>query len=268
LFVKIGNMLQEIVTFCRIYIIDNVNEVIYLEIIRNLSERVYCQTCKRKTNHGIGYQHEERDSPIDDIRWQEKYYIVKCLGCDTICFVKEYGDETMVEPDEWGEWNHVTHITVYPEEPITQTKRNQKEHEVFNFDQAPEFINILYKQVVFSFNNNSYLLSTVGLRMLIEGICNDLGIKDGYILNEQGEKILDDKGNQKKGANLKGRINGLVEKELIVQTQANILHQIRELGNASAHSLESPSRKIVASALSIIENIIYNIYDLKKFQLK
>ena len=70
---------------------------------------------------------------------------------------------------------------------------------------------------------------------MIEGVCNDRGIKDG--------NVTDANGVTKRKNNLEGRINGLAEKGLISTQQAETLHQIRFLGNDAAHELDQPMRE-------------------------
>ena len=136
-----------------------------------------------------------------------------------------------------------------------------------DFSNVPEFLANLYSQVLDAYNSESYLLSAVGLRSIIEGICKDLNVTDGYCFDESGEiKLLKD-GNQLRLTNLYGKINGLVEKGLIVAKQATVLHQVRELGNYAVHEIESPTRKALYLGVEIIENILYTLYDLEKYNI-
>jgi hypothetical protein len=59
----------------------------------------------------------------------------------------------------------------------------------------------------------------------------------------------------------------LVERQIIVQKQADILHQIRDLGNQSVHELVEPQRKTIRLGLEIIEGALHNIYELDKYNI-
>lgn len=237
--------------------------------MEKLDTRVYCRTCKNRNHHGIIMFHEESNDVPWDIRYEHTYYIVQCLGCDTVAFVSEYGDESMIDFDEFGEQRHLTDVTVYPEEPRAEKKSRYEPHKLQDFNESPKAIRVMYSQIVTAFNMESYLLAAVGLRMLLEGICKDLRIESGYVLEADGSKQMKknstDEVNSK---SLEGKINGLVEKKLVVQTQANILHQIRELGNSSAHELHTPERKTIKQAIDILEKILEQIYELHKVLIK
>ncbi|HDR7687588.1 hypothetical protein CN993_00805 [Bacillus thuringiensis] len=236
--------------------------------IERFHSQVYCQNCKGTKYHGIIQRHIEVSKGYPyDFDWVTKYFILHCLGCDTVAFVKEYSDETMEAEDEYGNYEYFTDITVYPEEPNTSKKMKVNPHKERRFENAPDLIKMMYSQVVSAFNISSYLLSAVGLRMIIEGICKDLNIKDGYTLDSSGDKVRNKEGHEKRSTSLDGKINGLVEKGVIVKKQADIIHQIRKLGNSSAHDLEVPSKTTIMLALEIIENMIYNIYEIDKYTI-
>lgn len=236
--------------------------------MNKLDTKVYCQTCKNRNNHSILKSHIESSSVPWDIQYEYSFYIVQCMGCDTVAFVSEYGDESMIDYDEFGDRKHFKDVRVYPEEPKEERISKFELHKVQNFDESPEVIRVMYFQIVKAFNMESYLLAAVGLRMLLEGICKDLKITDGYSLDDSGVKKLKKNSNEEvRSSSLEGKINGLVDKKLVVQTQANILHQIRELGNTSAHELQTPERKTIKQAIDILERIIEQIYELHKIRI-
>ncbi|PAK33834.1 hypothetical protein CHI08_25980, partial [Peribacillus simplex] len=147
--------------------------------LNRLKERVYCSKCKQKTNHLIIYTHTEKSNNNDEIQWQEQHHVVQCAGCDTKAFVKQYGDEdTWVYRGEERVWTDV--FTVYPEEPISEPLPyywlEKKE-----FRNVPETINQLYLQIIDVYNKGYLLLATIGIRTIIEAICLDVGIKQGYL---------------------------------------------------------------------------------------
>ncbi|MED5102454.1 DUF4145 domain-containing protein [Niallia circulans] len=240
-----------------------------MDIIEKLDRKSYCHTCRRDTNHGIGYKHTEHSYDIDDIQWEESYMIIQCLGCDTISFAKELSDETMLYQNEFGQWVPDTAYYTYPEPPIKKQELGAPDHEERIFDNVPDLINVLYSQIIYAFNKKSYLLTAVGLRMMLEGICKDLNITEGFVLKEDGTRVLSKDGTTEiRNNKLVGKINGLIENGIIVQKQADILHQIRELGNATVHELEIPKRKTIRLGIEIIENMMYNIYELDKYTIK
>lgn len=237
--------------------------------MERFSAKVYCRKCKNRNHHGIIMSYKEESDSYDDYQWIHKYFIVQCLGCDTVAFVSEYGDESMIDLDPHGDNRHFTDVIVYPEEPKSDKKSRFEPHKPQDFDESPEAIQIMYSQIVSAFNMESYLLAAVGLRMLVEGICKDLGINSGYVLDDVGNKRISKKTSKEvRSTSLEGKINGLVEITVVVQKQADILHQIRELGNSSAHELKEPTRRTLKLAIEILEKIIEQIYELHKYKFK
>ena len=234
--------------------------------IGNIADKIYCRLCKQKTNHGYVKKHEIHTSqfPELDFGFNDAYYITKCLGCDSIGFLREYGDEDMF--DRFGE--PYTEQNVYPEGPQSSIlETSVYKYDIKKFDNVPDIIHELYGQVVSCFELEHYLLAAVGLRMMIEGFCNDRAINEGYVLDEQGNKRLDKKGKEIRRNTLEGRINGMDEKRLITPVSAKILHQIRELGNATAHELEVPERSTIKRGLSIIEDLIRTVYEYQNIKI-
>jgi hypothetical protein len=235
--------------------------------MNKLDEKVYCSSCEKKTNHGKLMSHRTQSDPKEDFEWISVYHIVQCLGCDKISFVNEYSDVTYFYQDEDGGFESFVDYTVYPEEPngsniSTIVKRDYQE-----YTNVPNFIKDLYFQVIDAFNFKSLLLCAVGLRTLIEAICKDLNVVDGFLYDESGEIEVDKNGHQKRSDNLYGKINGILEKGVITNKQSKILHQVRELGNYAVHEIEAPNRATVRGGIEIIENILHNIYELDKYDV-
>lgn len=230
--------------------------------------KVFCRSCRRDTNHGELYKHSREVDEFEGFYWTEDYIIAQCLGCDTVSFIKEYEDPSMFyvnqEMDGSFEEVYFTDIKVYPEK-INQ-KKSDRTYRKEEFQHLPELLGTLYEQVIANLDMKYYLLAAAGLRMIMEGILNDLEIKKGYVLDEETGEIKTDKdGNKLKSSNLDGRINGLVEENLLTFGQTRILHIIRKVGNQSVHQLNEPSRKIIIAGLEIVEHTFKNIYELKKY---
>lgn len=238
-----------------------------MSLTSTIPEKLYCSVCKRKTNHRYLQKDEERG--YEDLQWEENFYITRCLGCDTRAFLKEYSDETMYDYDHYTNQMVVAYErTVYPEEPINFAEKTEQLLEIRTFTNVPEFIEMLYSQVVFSYNMKHYLLCAVGLRMIVEAICKELNVEKGklYILENCSTKINPD-GTFIFRKNLEGKINALYDLGVLVWKQTIILHQIRDLGNISAHELVVPKRSTIRSGILVIENILHNIFELDGFQI-
>jgi hypothetical protein len=85
------------------------------------------------------------------------------------------------------------------------------------------------------------LLAAVGLRAVVEGICEEKSCK---------------------GRNLEEKINDLVKRGSLSNDQADFLHLQRFMGNDAAHEIQPPRENELEAALSIIENLLTTLYIL------
>ncbi|MGE7667403.1 DUF4145 domain-containing protein [Ureibacillus composti] len=239
-----------------------------MEIKGKIEEKIYCRTCGRKTNNGYLLKHTESYTDHETgFAYSDDYFITKCLGCDTVAFYREYGDTEMLDYNPEGDWGYYIDKYRYPEQPTTSLEVKEVQYEKKEFEKVPDLILDLYNEVVSSFNLKHFLLCAVGLRMIIEGICKELNVTDGFILDEDGQKKTDSNGQDILRGNLEGKINGLQSRGIITTKQSEVLHQVRLLGNVTAHELKVPRKKTVKLGLEIIENVLHNIFDLETFSL-
>ncbi|MFB4472137.1 DUF4145 domain-containing protein [Oceanobacillus caeni] len=237
--------------------------------MNKLEEKVYCTNCKNKTHHGIVHTYSERSDIYDDMQWHDEYHIVKCLGCYNVSFVRQYGDEDMWEQVN-GERFWVDEFTAYPGEPkeeyeegLLTMNRQPKE-----FKHTPNNILDLYNQIIESFNNLHFVLCVSGLRTLIEGICSQQGIKKGYIYDCDKNKLPNKKdGVVKKSESLGGRIFGLFENDHILFHQALLLQKVKDIGNSAIHDIEVPDIYTIYEIISVVEEAMSDIYELKNHKL-
>jgi len=235
-------------------------------------EKTYCKLCDRRTNHDILHCHHVKGQETDDegvpfLWWDEKSYIVQCAGCDEVGFIKVYGDSEMYSYGNDGEMYYDTSVKVFPAEPEREPPRG-RELETKHFSKVPELLLSLYSQIVNAFNDKAYILVGIGLRTMVEAICKDLEIEDGYVLDEDGNKKVDKQGNEIRSRKLAGKINGLVEKSVILPKQAEIIDQLRDLGNEVVHEIKVPKRSTLSKGIAIIEFLLEHTYDLDKYLLR
>ena len=62
---------------------------------------------------------------------------------------------------------------------------------------VPRFIKDIYEEAVKSYNVDSLILCSVGLRMIIEAVCKEKGIDKEYLVNQDGTQKLSVTGEQK-----------------------------------------------------------------------
>jgi hypothetical protein len=217
-----------------------------LIIIKNMKS--ICSKCKRSTNHLV-LSEKIINYHEDESGWWEdhKYQIVQCQGCDTISFRKLYNDFYRdMAAGEVGENPWMQEL--YP-------KRTLQSLSIKNLLNIPSNIKKIYRETIDAFNNNQTILCSGGLRAVIEGVCKDRGIESGEVVDKNGEK--------KESKNLDGKIEELATKGFLTKANAEMLHELRFLGNEALHELSSPSNQELKMAIEIIEHTLDNIYELE-----
>jgi hypothetical protein len=193
----------------------------------------YCNNCGKTINHTVlmDYFEDIKDKPYEYGEYPTEswcdYQIIKCAGCNTISFRKYAWDEEAQTVEDDGSWEEL-----YPESQLRSPK---------NFEGMPEGLLEIYTECISSYNARSTILCAIGIRALLEGICNEKGI-DEKTLEKQVDKLL--------------------EQGYISKRNKTILDDLRSLGNDAAHRLDESSLEVVCKALDIIEHIIEDIYDI------
>jgi hypothetical protein len=190
----------------------------------------YCNSCKRKTHHSVEGEHNyESNAEYDSYKLSHK--IVKCKGCHTTSFRKEYHNFDEAFQNENGDWDYPRTVEIYPR----ATKENIKKYHL------PDLVDEIYTETCDAYSQKSLILAGIGLRATIEAICNDQHIT---------------------GKELSTRISNLATKGLISKKDSLRLHSIRFLGNDAAHEITKPSEKQLAAALTIVEHLLTTVYIL------
>ncbi|MTC44440.1 DUF4145 domain-containing protein [Providencia sp. wls1922] len=213
--------------------------------------REVCGRCHRETNHEVVVSYEKNGEENygggDIINWYGSFQVIQCKGCDDLSFREEHFFSEDVHQIFEDEWDDGTRITLYP-------KRTEYTRTTKDLMNVPLKLRNIYVESIEAFNNDSFILTAVGLRALVEGICSFLKISGGLILSSTGDEIF------KK--NLEGKIFGLSQKGHLTEAGAKFLHEHRFMGNAAVHSLERPSRQDLSIAIELLEHALDAIFEL------
>jgi hypothetical protein len=134
-------------------------------------KRIHCNWCQVRTNHQLeAYRRspaerfwlatmEVMDEVEDDNEYVE-FRLWFCKGCDTGVMEVVYNE---------GE----------PQVPFAEFHPPRERHRVTvkSYRRLPKELAAIYKEVISSFNHELNLLCAVGLRALLEGVCQQKGIK-------------------------------------------------------------------------------------------
>lgn len=122
----------------------------------------------------------------------------------------------------------------------------------------PPTLRRIYKEIIDCFNLESYTLCAAGLRAIVEGVCADQGVKSGpvEVTKSGGVKAIVRK------KDLEGKISGLHDKGVLTKTHADMLHELRFLGNEAVHELDQSSANELTLAIDIIHHILDALYEI------
>jgi CheY-like chemotaxis protein len=210
---------------------------------------VLCVECKRPTKHAVMASLNKDGQAWNkteewSVEWTDYYQIVKCQGCETVTF--RHTSWFSEDPHDEQSPEHL-----YP-------KRDANTVAAKPFTNVPTPLRRLYTEIVDAHNADSVTLCAGGLRALVEGICADRAIADGPVsvaTSGGGTQVI-------RSSSLAGKIAGLHEKGLLTKHGADILHQLRFLGNEALHELAKPSPEELRLALNIIEHVLEQLYEI------
>lgn len=221
--------------------------------------RVLCSSCKNDTKHIILTSINEKGiDPWDEYysyQWHSDYEIIQCLGCETITF--RFRSTNSEDSDHEG--SPIETILLYP-------KRSKNTLALKNYMNVPFNLQRIYRETIDSYNYGNLTLCGVGVRTLVEGLCQENGVTGGNVEITKQDGTIE----IKRKTNLQGKINGLHESGKLTSQNADILHEHRFLGNEAVHELSSPSKEDLSLAIEIVENVFDTLYEIpnKGRQLK
>jgi hypothetical protein len=199
-------------------------------MVEKQKTRARCLVCKRLTEHDILHDTTRRQD-IEEagiISW-DNYEVIQCRGCKDISFT--HVSTNTEETDEHGQLVPTTRLY-----PSRETREPINDYYYF-----PAKVLRVYKETLTAISNRAKILAAVGLRAVVEGICEDKKCK---------------------GGNLETKINELVRQGALSNDQADFLHLQRFMRNDAAHEIEPPATSELEAALSIVENLLTTLYVL------
>lgn len=198
-----------------------------------------CSTCAGKTFHKVlaSLDQNGEDHQGDfDFYWYSQYQIVRCQGCKEVTFRHVSSNSEAYEPGDDGDLEQVIFEDLYPSR-IEGRKPISNE----NLIHAPRKLIRIYKETLSAMNNNSPVLSGIGLRAIVETVCKEK--------NAAGKDLFK-------------KIDDLVDKKILTPAGALILHKIRTLGNKAAHEVQPHNAKQLSLAMNVVEHLIQDVYIL------
>jgi len=190
---------------------------------------VICGECGRRTEHEVlTYVSSYDDGPDAAIYFADEFRTIQCRGCKTVSFCKRACGSEDVDPD--GEPS----TTLFPARIEGRPALNDVNHLPFELQK-------IYQESRSALMEGLKVLTGIGIRAIVETVCREK--------NSPGKK-------------LEAQIEGLVTLNLITRTDAEILHDLRFMGNKAAHEVKTHSTLELNLAFDVVEHLLKAVYIL------
>ena len=192
-----------------------------------------CGECNRSTAHEILlYSDSEDATPDREYMWSNHYQIVQCKGCLTISFCQLSSNSEDSDPEDPS--IAVVTKTVYPSRVIGRTPLGDLHHLSFELSKV-------YEETRVALIQNLAVLAGIGIRAIVEAVCND---------------------KHSTGRDLYQKINALSIAKLITKADAEILQDLRFMGNQAAHEVKAHKQEELSLAFDVVEHLLRTVYIL------
>lgn len=212
-----------------------------VELNKSVGEEYFvpCERCSVETAHKVVVSADVSGTFYPEgIKYWEQYQIIQCQGCKSISFRKDYQNTDDVDyfekDDGTVDAELVHHEEIYPSRIAGRQKLKRSWL-------LPSGVSRIYDETHGALSNKLTILAGIGIRALIEAVCIEKNTA---------------------GANLKQKIDDLVHKGFLTQAGAEILHQLRALGNEAAHDIKPQSEDSLDLAMDVVENLLQGVYVL------
>lgn len=206
-------------------------------------KKIFCNTCKFDTNHEIKSQHDRSyEETYTEYGRQHlcyyEYFVYKflvCRGCDTASLEEKWTND--------GMRNHEGEV-IYSYEYSPQ-RNNLGVREAKRFLHIDKKLNDTYKEIITSQKAGLGIVTSMGIRALLEGICVTEGIDD------------------KTAWGLKKKIEALSEKINIPSSIIDGLKGIKFIGDDAAHRLNASDKNSISLSIDLLEALLTHLYEAK-----
>lgn len=196
---------------------------------------VDCARCLAHTRHKVIASRNitiEVDSPDYSKFDLDDYEIIQCEGCQQISFRHVHRDSEEWAPGEAAEGELIEFVSIYPPRTIRRSGLGEA-------IELPAPIRGLYQEMAFAFEAGLIHLVALALNPILEAVFEDLEV-EGKVLYEQ--------------------INAARQSGLLLESEAEALHKMRQIRNAADHEAEQPRKDSINAALEITERLLSRLY--------
>lgn len=192
-----------------------------------------CSRCATRTHHALLHRVETTDADEYYEVWvNDEFQLVQCNGCKSISFRHLHVCSEDMYCNRDGELEYDVSQELYPRRAIGR----QGLKDVYLL---PASVRRIYAETHQALLNDSPVLVGIGIRAIVETVCNESAAQ---------------------GKDLKQRIDDLVVKKLLTPSGAEVLHELRTLGNKAAHEVKPHSSEQLALAMDAVEHLLEGAY--------
>ncbi|UTV98313.1 DUF4145 domain-containing protein [Marinomonas rhizomae] len=205
--------------------------------------KIYCNTCKGETNHNIksthdqSYHEEFEDHGQRFLGYCEetKFSFLVCRGCDSATLQERWTCSGMHDHngDEIYSYNY------HPK------RKNLGEREVKKFHHVDKKLNDSYKEIITAFQQGLEIVTAMGVRALLEGICVIEGIDD------------------KAAWGLTKKIEKLKDSQNIPDSIIDGLNGLKFIGDDAAHRLNATDKHTLSLSIDLLESLLTHLYEAR-----
>lgn len=200
--------------------------------VGNTEDLACAGTCLGITEHVV-LASMDTEGQEDYLDWWSRYQVIQCRGCKTLSFRHATGtSDDYIQVNE-NEWIDNQSVQLYP--PRNTASRGIGD----DIAMLPRTTARLYRETRTSLLNASPVLTGIGLRALVETVCKE---------------------KKATGDNLQKKIDNLVELGILTKTDSDVLHEIRSMGNESAHESKPHPEEQLLLAMEVVEHLLKSVY--------
>ncbi|MBL3619711.1 MAG: DUF4145 domain-containing protein [gamma proteobacterium endosymbiont of Lamellibrachia anaximandri] len=213
------------------------------EIEMSEIKKIHCNTCNHETNHVLLATHDKDYHEVEEhqgqkhLLWYENYVygFWVCRGCDTALLEEKYTCSGMYD-NNGDEVYSYTHL---PE------RKNKAPRVAKKYVHINKKLNSAYLEVIKAHNQGLKIVSAIGVRALLEGICVEEGIDD------------------KAAYGLSGKIKKLQSVSNIPESIIDGLNGLKFIGDDAAHRLNESNKRTILLSIDLLEALLTHLYEAK-----
>lgn len=192
----------------------------------------HCNRCGHTTIHRVVVEYEGKWDDGEGYFGGEEHRILRCGGCDSVKYSVSSWDSQDWDEDEDGAAIFRRTTKFFP--PIQVRSLDTD----YTFNIPLRILHVL-TETLDAQSNNNLILATVGLRILIETVCDAADCKAGT---------------------LEKKIDRLETKGLVSTDEKDLFHKVRAFGNKGAHLGQAMDAEQIASGLDISTHLLEKLF--------